>query len=80
MQRGPLKMGLEKKLIDAFDRTIHQEHPNLDRLNCPGASALRGLARSEPLQAVAILAHVRECAACLDELKTLRQSMENSSD
>jgi hypothetical protein len=75
-----VEMGLEKKLIDAFDRTIHQEHPNRHRLNCPGASGLRGLARSEPLQAVAILAHVRECAACLDELKTLRQSMENSRD
>ena len=40
-----VEMGLEKRLIDAFDRTIHQEHPNRDRLNCPGASALRRLAQ-----------------------------------
>jgi len=74
-------MGLEKKLIDAFDRTIHRDHPNRDRLNCPRTSALRSLARCEPLQAVAILAHVRECAACLDELKALlRQLMENKRD
>jgi hypothetical protein len=73
-------MGFEKKLIDAFDRMIHQEHPNTDRLNCPRAPALQRLARSEPQQAGPILAHVQECAACLDDLKALRQSMEKKPD
>jgi hypothetical protein len=60
-------------LIAAFDRTVHEDHPNPERVGCPGPSALTAFAReSEPLGSDSLLEHVRNCAACLDELKKLR--------
>jgi hypothetical protein len=69
-------MDLEKDLIAAFDRIVHQKCARPDRTNCPGTSALESLARCEPFRSTAILTHIRDCAACLDELKALRQEME----
>ncbi|MBI3477361.1 MAG: hypothetical protein HY010_16635 [Acidobacteria bacterium] len=62
-------------LITAFDRAVHEDHPNPERANCPGLAALMSLA-NEPgnIHTEAILCHVRQCAACLDELKKLRTS------
>lgn len=67
-------MNLEKELLSAFDRVVHQDHPNPERINCPRASALEKLAIGPVvLQSESILAHIRECAPCFDELRELRQ-------
>jgi hypothetical protein len=60
-------------LITAFDRAVHEDHPNPERVGCPGRPALTTLAK-EPatVRPDSILEHIRNCAACLDELKELR--------
>jgi hypothetical protein len=66
-------------LIAAFGRRVHEEHPNPERVGCPGKSALTRLARDpESLGLDSILDHVRQCAACLDELRDLRLSSKRS--
>jgi hypothetical protein len=72
-------MDLEKDLIAAFDRIVHEKRARPDRANCPGTSALESLARCETVESASILAHIRDCAACLDELKALRQSMKRET-
>jgi hypothetical protein len=60
-------------LITAFDRAVHEDHPNLERVGCPGRRALTTLAKeSAIIPQDSILEHIRNCAACLDELKELR--------
>jgi hypothetical protein len=62
-------------LVTAFDRAVHKGHPNLERINCPGWAALMSLAnKPEDFRTEAVLDHVRQCTACLDELKELRRS------
>jgi len=67
-------MNLEKELLDAFDRVVHQDHPNPERIDYPGTTVLQKLA-AEPVavQSESILAHIRRCAPCFDELKELRR-------
>jgi hypothetical protein len=66
-------------LIAAFDRVVHQDHLNPERAGCPGRPALTALARgSQSLCSDSILEHIRNCAACLDELKELRLAMKHS--
>jgi hypothetical protein len=68
-------MDSEKDLIDAFENLVHRDFPNPERVGCPGREVLAQLARLpsdiEPSQ---LLAHVRKCAPCFDELKDLRKS------
>ena len=60
-------------LISAFGRRVHEEQPNAERIGCPGRPALTTLAEAAAtLCSDSILEHVRNCAACLDELKELR--------
>jgi hypothetical protein len=60
-------------LITAFDRAVHDDHPNPERVGCPGQPALTMLAdESVTLRSDSVLEHIRNCAACLDELKELR--------
>ena len=67
-------MNLENELFDAFDRVVHQDYPNLRRINCPEPSALRKLAAEpEAVHSASTLAHIRHCAPCFDELKELRR-------
>jgi len=62
-------------LITAFGRRMHEGHPNPERVGCPRKHALTTLATDpEAIGLDSILDHVRQCAACLDELRTLRQS------
>ena len=62
-------------LIAAFDRTVHEDCPNPERVDCPGRATLMSLANQPgSFRTEAILGHVRQCAACLDELKELRTS------
>jgi hypothetical protein len=66
-------------LIAAFGRRVHEEHPNSARVGCPGLHALTTLAEeSAILCSNSLLEHIRNCAACLDELKTLRLSIKRS--
>ena len=66
-------------LIAALDRLVHAEYPNPERVGCPGRAALTRLAReSEACESDSFLDHIRNCAACLDELKDLRMSAKQS--
>jgi hypothetical protein len=66
-------MGSEKELLDAFENVIHEDFPNPKRIGCPGYEALLKLAEeSGPVQQTRLLAHIRQCAPCFDELKELR--------
>jgi len=66
-------------LIAAFDRLVHAEHPNPQRVGCPGPTALASLAKDPgTLETEPILDHVRQCAACLDELRNLRMPRKRS--
>lgn len=73
-------MGSEKELLDAFERIIHEDFPNPQRIGCPGHEALLRLAeRSGHVKQPGLLAHVRRCAPCFDELKELRGKARNQS-
>lgn len=66
-------MDSEKELVDAFERIVHKSFPNPQRVDCPGREILLKLAQqSEDCQVAPILAHIRQCAPCFDELKELR--------
>ncbi len=68
-------------LIAAFGRRLHQQHPNIERIGCPGRHPLHKLAMEpESLAPGSILDHVRQCAACLDELREIRMSTTRSED
>lgn len=73
-------MDSEKELLDAFERIIHADFPNPQRIDCPGHEALLKLAEgSAQVQLTHILAHVQQCAPCFDELKELRTKTGNQS-
>ena len=73
-------MGSERELLDAFERIIHEDFPNPERIGCPGREALSKLAEgSEHIQQKHLLAHIRQCAPCFDELKELRRKVRNQS-
>jgi hypothetical protein len=66
-------MDSEKELLDAFDRVEHEDFPNPQRIGCPGREVLLKLAQgAADTQLAHLLAHVRQCAPCFDELKELR--------
>ena len=67
-------MDSEKELLDAFDRVVHEDFPNPQRIACLGREVLLKLAQQPADTQVAhLLAHIRQCAPCFDELKELRQ-------
>ena len=67
-------MNLEKELLDAFDRVVHEDYPNRRRINCPGSSALEKLAVApDSDHPASILNHIRQCAPCFDEVRELRR-------
>ena len=72
-------MDTEKDLIEAFRAMVHKEFPNPQRIGCRGHDALMKLASgSENPEFTSILAHVRQCAPCFDELKQLRRTPGNA--
>jgi hypothetical protein len=67
-------MDSEKELPDAFDRVVHEDFPNPQRIACPRREVLLKLAQQPAdTQRDHLLAHIRQCAPCFDELKELRQ-------
>ena len=73
-------MGSEKELLEAFERVIHDDFPNPQRIGCPRGDALLRLAeRSGHVQQTLLLAHIRQCAPCFDELKELRRKVGDQS-
>jgi hypothetical protein len=78
--RERLTVGRQEDLADlitAFDRAVHEDHPNPERIGCPGRPALTALVKGS-LGSDLLLEHIRNCAACLDELKELRLAMKRS--
>lgn len=70
---GRAIMNTEKDLIDAFQRTVHEDFPNPERIDCPGQDQIvRFAANPADLEFVRLLAHIRQCAPCFDELKKVR--------
>ena len=73
-------MGSEKELLEAFERVIHEDFPNPQRIGCPRGDALLRLAEeSGHVQQTLLLAHIRQCAPCFDELKELRRKVGDQS-
>jgi hypothetical protein len=69
-------VGRKKELDDltaAFGRTLHEKCPNHQRIGCPGRSVLRTFAEDpNSAEGNSVLAHLRNCALCVEELKGLR--------
>jgi hypothetical protein len=77
---GSAEMGSEKELLEAFERIIHQDFPNPQRIGCPEDEALLKLAGgSGQVYQTHLLAHIRQCAPCFDKLKELRSQARNRS-
>jgi hypothetical protein len=73
-------MGSEKELLEAFEKIIHEDFPNPQRIGCPEGDALLKLAEgSGHVQQTLLLAHIRQCAPCFDDLKELRRKAGNQS-
>jgi hypothetical protein len=69
-------MDWESELIDAFETIVHRDFPNPQRIGCPGHDSIVALAVCRrDAQSAVVLAHIRQCAPCFDELKTLRRTM-----
>lgn len=67
-------MDSEKELLNAFNRVVHEDFPNPRRAACPGREVLLKLAHGPvDTQFAYLIAHIRQCAPCFDELKELRQ-------
>jgi len=65
---------LRNELLDAYDKVVHKDFPNPQRINCPGHDVLLKLAEQpEDGQPTPILAHIRQCAPCFDALRELRR-------
>jgi hypothetical protein len=59
--RGECGVDSEKELVDAFERVIHKDIPNPQRINCPGHHSLLRLATyADDAQSGSVLAHVRQ--------------------
>jgi hypothetical protein len=64
----------EAEFLDAFDRWVHNAHPNPERKGCPGKSVLMTLALAKgKFEDEHTLTHIGHCAACFDELKEIRR-------
>ena len=67
-------MDWETELIDSFETIVHRDFPNPQRIGCPERDSLVGLAAGlGDAQSALVLAHIRQCAPCFDELKELRR-------
>jgi len=71
--KGRCTVDWETELMAAFETVVHRDFPNPQHIGCPGREFLEALAAGRrDDQSAPILAHIRECAACFDQLKQLR--------
>lgn len=58
---------------------VHRDFPNPDRIGCPGRNSLVDLATcvGDAQSSAPVLAHIRQCAPCFDELNELRRKQCN---
>jgi hypothetical protein len=64
---------LEREFITAYDRVLHADYPNPERIGCPGSDDLRRLVTSpETFACQSTLQHLGRCAPCVDELREFR--------
>jgi hypothetical protein len=67
-------MDWDTELINSFDTIVHRDFPNPQRIGCPGRDSLMSLVASlGDAQSAMVLAHIRQCAPCFDELRELRR-------
>ena len=66
-------MDWETELLNSFEAIVHRDFPNPHRIGYPGRDSLVGLAVCRgDAQSAFVLAHIRQCAPCFDELRELR--------
>jgi hypothetical protein len=64
---------LEREFIAVYNRVLHADYPNPERIGCPGSDVLRRLATSpETFACQSTLQHLGRCAPCVDELREFR--------
>ena len=74
------RMGSEKELFEVFERIIHEDFPNPQRIDCPRHENLSKLAEgSGDVDQARLLAHIQQCAPCFDKLKELRSKARSRS-
>ena len=65
-----------KELLEASEAVLEKDHPNPDRIGCPGGAVLEQLANfSEehvPVDAE-VIRHINECHPCFHELREMRR-------
>jgi hypothetical protein len=65
----------ERELLRAYNRMLHRDYPNPERIGCPGREVLQKMAFSIQLVTNSMLEHLGQCAPCVDELKELRSRL-----
>jgi hypothetical protein len=64
-------MDSEKELFDAFERVVHEDFPNPQRIACPAREVLLKLAqRPADTQFASLLVHIRQWLPALMSSKT----------
>ena len=65
----------EKRFLDAMGRALLSEFPNPERIGCPDATLLKGIASHKvPLaQADPWLDHITSCSPCYGDFRQFRQ-------
>jgi hypothetical protein len=62
----------EAELLEGWGKHLEHRFPNPDRIGCPGARVLKGIARdSKNFHNRKILDHIARCAPCSNELLQL---------
>ena len=66
----------EAELLEAFDRWIHEQHPNPERIGCPERETLVALVLAKTkFEDEYTLEHIGQCGACLDELLEIKREL-----
>jgi len=64
-----------KELLEASETVLQKDHPNPNRIGCPGPAVLRQLAdfseEHVPVE-TDVIRHITECFPCFRELREMR--------
>ena len=61
----------EEDLIEALEQVVREDHPNPQRVGCPGKKALTKAATSPKHASQSVLNHIAKCAPCMKEYDRL---------